>query len=100
MTATCVVNIKAREEYDVFIGRPSIWGNPYHVGKHGTRAQVIAMYRDYVTGSAALMREIESLRGKRLGCYCAPAACHGDVLVDLLEMAQELQKKVTESCPA
>lgn len=63
----------------------SIWVNPYVVGTHGTRAQVIEMYRLYVLRSSHLMARLPELRGKVLGCWCKPEACHGDVLVSLLD---------------
>ncbi len=80
---TRVVNLN-RSEFDVFIGRPSRWGNPFVVGRDGTRAEVIAKYRDYILSRDDLLAELESLRGKQLGCYCRPLPCHGDVLVELL----------------
>ncbi len=80
---TRVVNIK-REPCDTLIGRPTKWGNPFKIGRDGTRSEVIAKYRTWVTAQPALMRDLESLRGQRLGCYCKPEACHGDVLVALL----------------
>jgi hypothetical protein len=92
MSETSVVNIKTGDRFDVYIGRGSKWGNPYRIGQHGTRDQVIAMYRQYVTSSPALLRDLEELRGKRLACFCAPAACHGDVLVELLEAKQAERK--------
>lgn len=81
---TKVVNI-ASSEYDVYIGRPSKWGNPFVIGTHGTRSEVIEKYAEYVRGNSELMAAIEELRGKRLGCHCSPKACHGDVLVEILE---------------
>lgn len=80
-----VVNVKVGDEFDVYIGRPSKWGNPYVIGKHGNRCQVIVMYRDYIKSTPYLMRDLHELRGKVLGCHCAPMPCHGDVLVELIE---------------
>ena len=76
---TKVVHCK-RENYDVYIGRPSKWGNPFSIGKDGTREEVVVKYDDYIHGRPELFREARLLRGLRLGCWCAPAACHGDVL--------------------
>lgn len=76
-----VVHCK-REPYDVYIGRPSKWGNPFEIGRHGTRDEVIAKYREWLL-SGDLVHEVTELRGKTLGCWCAPNACHGDVLVEL-----------------
>lgn len=68
----------------MFIGRGSIWGNPFHIGKDGTRSDVIKKYRYWISEQPDLLKQLEKLRGKVLGCFCKPKACHGDVLVDLL----------------
>jgi hypothetical protein len=75
----------SRSGYDVYIGRPSIWGNPFEIGKDGTRAQVVAKYREHVLSSPELMSKLPELRGKVLGCWCAPQLCHGDVLLELID---------------
>jgi len=67
----------------VYIGRPSKWGNPFVIGKDGTREEVIAKYRDYILGNAQLLAGLHELEGKDLVCFCAPQACHGDVLINL-----------------
>lgn len=77
-----VVHCK-REQYDVYIGRPSKWGNPFTIGRDGTREEVIAKYKEWVLYNADLMGDLITLKGKVLGCWCAPQACHGDVLVEL-----------------
>ena len=77
-----VVHCK-RVAHDVYIGRPSIWGNPFEIGRDGTREQVIEKYRAWVQEQPNLMARLPELRGKILGCWCAPAACHGDVLIEL-----------------
>jgi hypothetical protein len=81
---TTVVHCK-RETYDVYIGRPSPWGNPFEIGRDGTRADVIKKYRAWIVEQPALVAALPTLKGKRLGCWCAPAACHGDVLAELAE---------------
>ncbi len=70
----------------VRIGRPSRWGNPYRLPAGGTdaeRADVVARYRAYLETRPDLLRQLPGLRGKALGCHCAPLECHGDVLADL-----------------
>lgn len=81
---TKVVNIKY-DEYDVFIGRPSEWGNPFEIGKDGNRQQVIKKYEEWIKKQPNLMNNLYELRGKKLGCFCHPLACHGDILVKLIE---------------
>ena len=83
-----VVHCK-REPYDVYIGRPSIWGNPFEIGKDGSRRKVIQRYRTYILGNAELLALLPTLKGKVLGCWCAPQECHGDVLADLANNEQE-----------
>lgn len=67
----------------VYIGRPSKWGNPFVIGKDGTREEVIAKYRAWIVTQAHLIEALGELRGKDLICFCAPQACHGDVLLEL-----------------
>lgn len=95
MTKTKVVNIK-NEECDVYIGRGSKWGNPYTHKKNkktkakfivSTRKEAIEAYREYITNGDGkhLLDDLHELVGKRLGCYCVPLSCHGDILVELIE---------------
>lgn len=64
----------------VYIGRGSPWGNPFVIGRHGTRDEVIEMFEMHLNE-----RDKEQIRnnlkGKHLLCFCAPARCHGDVLL-------------------
>lgn len=66
-----------------YVGRPSIWGNPFHIGKDGTREEVIEKYRVYLQSKPNLLRKISRLKGKHLLCWCAPKPCHADVLLEL-----------------
>jgi len=81
---TRVVHCK-REPYDVYIGRPGPWGNPFMVGDDGSRRQVIEKYEEWVRSKPEMMQMIPHLKGKVLGCWCYPKSCHGDVLVQLVE---------------
>ncbi len=85
-----VVHCK-KEPYDVYIGRPGKWGNPFEIGRDGTREEVIEKYSQYFRGNAELMADSVELVGKTLGCWCHPQACHGDVLADFVnELAKAL----------
>ena len=81
-----VVHCK-KDPYDVYIGRPSKWGNPFTVGKDGTREEVIIKYRKWLDEpeQEELFDSISELCGKVLGCWCSPKACHGDVLHELAQ---------------
>jgi hypothetical protein len=82
---TKVVHCK-RDEYDVYIGRGSKWGNPYVIGKDGTRKQVIQKYERYLLMRRNdLLNDLQELKDKTLGCWCFPKACHGDVLIKLIK---------------
>lgn len=114
---TTVVNVRVkhlRPEYNsleewlganpkhVYIGRGmgawvrgaeqgSPWANPFSAKKYG-REECIKQYRKYILESPQLLRQLETLRGCVLGCWCKPEACHGDVLVELLEEATRAKK--------
>jgi hypothetical protein len=66
----------------VYIGRPSKWGNPFVIGRDGSRTEVIAKYRAWIVAQPALMNALDELRGRDLICWCALLACHGDVLAN------------------
>jgi len=80
---TRVVNSNT-EAYDVYIGRPSKWSNPFIIGKDGNRKEVIQKYREWINSQSELLENLTELEGKRLGCHCVPLACHGNILVELL----------------
>lgn len=81
---------------DVYVGRPhpaiakhmpgadGEWGNPFTIGKDGTRREVIDKFRAYTMSNPGFCEKIQSsLRGKVLGCWCVPNACHASVLAEI-----------------
>lgn len=89
-----------QEPYDVYIGRPSKWGNPFThiIGKETlaefvveTREEAIIKYKEYLLNNQELMDDLGELEGKVLGCWCYPKSCHGNILMELLT-----QKKLKE----
>jgi len=75
-----VVHCK-KEPFDVYIGRPSKYGNPFSIGKDGDREEVIKKYKEWLLHNPDLIEDIKrELKGKVLGCWCSPNACHGDWL--------------------
>lgn len=69
----------------VYVGRPSKWGNPFVIGRDGTRDEVIVKYRTWIVQQPLLMAALHELQGKDLVCWCAPAHCHAEVLIALIE---------------
>ena len=97
----------------VYIGRPSVLGNPFQIGRDGDRDQVIAKFKVYLDGRIKNndpvmmpeLRRIVALSRKHLvelACFCKPAACHGDHLREALialshepfEMPEEMTDEV------
>lgn len=95
-----LVNIK-NEGFDVYIGRPSKWGNPYthHADKETlaefiveTREEAISKYKEYILNNKSLLNDLHELEDKTLGCWCLgkeetfpiPYICHGQVLIELI----------------
>lgn len=100
---TTVVVHKGKQPYNIYIGRsrstPMHWGNPFsHNPQYGIecadRKAAVGCYRSWLLGNAFhhvqperrqwILDHLPELRNKVLGCFCAPLACHGDVLVELL----------------
>jgi hypothetical protein len=79
--ATKVVHCK-KDPFDVYIGRPSKWGNPFVMSASFSREDVIDLYRKHFLGTPSLLDSVSELKDKTLGCFCAPQACHGDVLAE------------------
>jgi len=86
-----VINFKNKKfvEEEVFIGRGSIWGNPFKIGKDGTRSEVIAKFERYLATNKVLLKALPSLADKTLVCFCKPKPCHGDVLVKWIRLMQD-----------
>ena len=93
-----VVNLKDKgAKFDVYIGRPSKWGNPYtHLENTTapyiveTREEAIALYEQELRANPEMMKAVKAeLRGKVCGCFCSPLPCHGDVLVKIANEEDE-----------
>ena len=78
-----IVHLK-REEYTQYIGRPTIFGNPYPIGDDYTRAEAIEKYETYARENPKLLAAIKELDPESvLACWCSPRACHGDIIIKL-----------------
>ena len=97
MSLPTVVHLKRKggvvvQDCDVYIGRAcnmggwrlpqSYWYNPYSVKQYG-RDDALRRYREYVVQLPNFKERLAELGGKRLGCWCSPEPCHGDILVEL-----------------
>ena len=93
---TTVVNLRY-QDYDVLTDRRTKWGNPFVEDRHGTREEVIKKYREWITQGEGkhLLKDLHELKGKRLGCWCKPFPCHGDILVGLIEGTINKRKRTT-----
>jgi Domain of unknown function (DUF4326) len=96
MAIPWVVHCK-KSPFDVYIGRPSKWGNPF-THKDGTlaeykvssREEAVQAYEEWLLKQPELIAMVkQELRGKILGCWCAPLACHGDVLARLANEGED-----------
>ena len=94
---TRVVHCK-KESYDIYIGRPSIFGNPFtHIKDKTTlakfivknREEAIEKYKEWILNQPEILSRLPELEGKTLGCWCKPKSCHGDVLVDLIKKSKQ-----------
>jgi hypothetical protein len=77
--------VDGEPEGSVYIGRGSPWGNPFMIGPHGTREQVLKLFEEMILPQL----DLEPLRGKDLVCFCKPERCHGDLIMEKLYGAEE-----------
>ncbi len=82
-----VVNVRT-DRCDVFVGRPSIYGNPFSE-RRGTlarfrvanRVEALMQYEAWLMKHPGLLERVKrDLPSKLLGCYCWPDACHAEIL--------------------
>ena len=64
-------------------GNPYKWGNPYKITQKQSRQEVVTLYREYILSTYNLSKSVTELRGKVLGCWCAPNPCHAEILHQL-----------------
>jgi len=85
-----------------YIGRGSSLGNPFVIGKHGGRIDVIYIYEKYLIDRILLNNEIilsalNNINNKNLLCFCSPKPCHGQVIkkhFNLLSKGSDYYKSV------
>ena len=73
--------LKGSVPNSTYIGRPSMWGNPFVIGRDGTRAELIGKCERWLLQQPHLMAQLHRLRGRHL--VRAPLRCHGGVLLRL-----------------
>ncbi len=94
--------MKNKEEH-VYIGRKgvvfidgvrfplydSLWANPYKISDSQPREKVLELYLEHIENKIKsdnlLVKELLKLKGKKLGCWCKPECCHGDILINLIK---------------
>ena len=82
-----------KEPYDVYIGREGkgksgYFGNPFKLEKGESRGATLDRFKKYFLDRIEIDLEFKSkileLKGKKLGCFCKPNACHGDIISEYL----------------
>lgn len=92
-----------KKDENVYIGRKQVifidgvrfplydstWANPYKITENQSREDVLKLYLEYMEKKLEsdnnLVDELLKLKGKKLGCWCKPECCHGDILIKLIE---------------
>jgi Domain of unknown function (DUF4326) len=94
-----IENKKTYHGEGVYIGRPSLMGNPFKIGIDGTRREVIILYRywlwEEIKRGGKVYQELQRLvsiarQGELiLICWCKDrdrnVSCHGDILKRSIE---------------
>lgn len=95
---TPVLINRHKGEFDIYIGRGTIWGNPHPIdlGQGISRSVSIEMYREHLYScledGRILISDVLNLSGKRIGCSCAPLPCHGNVIIEVFNEIVEMLK--------
>ena len=85
---TDLATIRFAEQQNLYVraDRFSDWGNPFEMGKDGSRDEVCNNYENhFLPYKPSLLNKVSSLKGKALGCWCAPEKCHCDSLVKMIK---------------
>ena len=91
---TTVINIRTGLRFDVYIGRGhghgGYFGNPYRLRLGERRGMTLDRYRTYfydrITTDSEFRERVLALKGKVLGCFCHPQPCHGDIIIEWLNL--------------
>jgi len=79
-----------------YIGRPTLWGNPFELTSESERDLVLLKFAEYWYAPKQkwirerAMRELPA--DSTLLCYCAPKRCHGDIIAGYLAWKRTLDK--------
>lgn len=102
MSGTRVIHWRDREHASgvMYVGRAaprlglpaSPFANPFKIGPDGGRTDVIQKYRSWILGRPDLLLRLHELRGRPLACWCAPEACHADILTGLVDADEILDE--------
>ena len=88
-----IIRVDKNDHYDVFIGRPSKYSNPFIIGKHGTRSEVIAKFEEYFKNLFNFNALLDELEGKKIACWCdLDQNCHGDMIIKLYNAREKLKQ--------
>lgn len=86
-----IVNRKTYRGTSVYVGRPTVLGNPFVIGRDGSRADVLQKYRRWLWSAMQSRNETVLAEFRRLAeqaaagdvvlsCWCSPAPCHAEIL--------------------
>jgi ribA/ribD-fused uncharacterized protein len=99
------VHIRSGKPYDFYVGRSREgmhFGNPFSHQqgtlaqlKTNTREEAIQAFAQWLKGTAFtnveperrawILQKLPMLKGKTLGCFCAPLDCHARILLEMAE---------------
>lgn len=96
---SCVVVNQYKEDFDVYIGRAGrgedgYFGNPIRLNvqcpfcdeTHTEGGDTIPCFENYFLNRLdqddEFRERVHDLYGKKLGCFCKPKPCHGDVIAE------------------
>ena len=79
-----IIRVDKTDNYDIFIGRPSKFSNPFIINRDGTRSEVLLKFEEYFKNHPDINDLLKELNNKRIACWCNLAQeCHGDIIIKI-----------------
>jgi hypothetical protein len=96
---------KSRGDEGIYVGRPSPLGNPFEIGTHGTRSEVIQKYEEYFVNrletdesfKSEFLKLVDRAEKENicLVCWCCPQRCHAEIIRKYIDIELNKRKMVS-----
>jgi hypothetical protein len=95
------VGRKNRSVPSTLHGSDGSYGNPFIIGRDGTREDVIEKFEAFISSDAPKAKEMRkkiqsNLRGLTLACWCGDKPCHGTIIARIANSTESTESTVDQ----